>query len=177
MLVAAAIGLLLARQAWRVRPVSPPTPTVSSSAAADVHGATLVLRHQGQIRAEVHAGRVEVSRDLRFATFKDGPRATLYDRGRVALHVRADEFVVDRQTNNLKARGHLVLTSPQGFQLTAPEAVWVTAQQQLVFPAGIEVRAKDTVIQAARLVVDVGLQSLLLEGGVDITFRLAGGIP
>ena len=177
MLIAALAGLLVGRQVWYRRPVPPLPQVVRPPIAADARGATLVLRHQGQKQAEVYAGRVEVSRDLRFTTFKGGPRATLYDRERVALRVSADEIVLDRQSNDLRARGHLILTSPEGFRLTAPEVMWVAARQQLIFPSGVEVRTSDTVIQAARLVVDLGLQSLDLEGGVDITFRVAGGIP
>ena len=172
--VTIALGILTRRE-----DVVPPAPAVIAPAPAtiDLHGTTLVLRHQGQKQAEVRAGRVEVSGDLRYAAFQDIARAILYDRGKPALSVRANEIVLDRQTSDLRARGGLVLTAPHGYRLTAPEGVWVAARRQLIFSAGMTIRGPDSVIQARYLVVDVGLQSFVLEGSVDMTFRLSGGTP
>jgi lipopolysaccharide assembly outer membrane protein LptD (OstA) len=140
-----------------------------------VREATLVLRARGQRQAEVRAAHVEVSRDLRLATFRGVAQAALYDRDRVVLRVRAEEITLDRKSSDLRARGGLLLESPEGFQLVAPEGQWLAASRQLVFPSGIAVRGPHLKISARRLVADVALQSLVLDGAVDITFRVGGG--
>ena len=177
LVVTVAVCLLAGWYVWR-RPVLEQRPTVLSAPAAIGLGkAELVLRHKGEKQAEVLAERVEVSRDLQYATFKGIPRAILYDRGQASLRLRADEIVLNRQTNDLLVRGDIEISSPQGDQLRAPEARWVAARQRLVFQRGIWLKIAESEVRASRLVVDLGLQSLELEGRVDVTFRIKGGVP
>lgn len=181
----ALVALILARPPWP-QWTSAPAPSAASpqaaspatpSSAVQLRGTSLVLRQGGVKQAEVRADRVEVSRDLRYARFAGSARVTLYDHGAVALQARADEVVLDRQSNDLTARGHLVLQAPSGYRLSAPEALWSQATQRLTFPAGAEMRTPDAELRADRLVIDVGQVTFLLAGGVDVTFRVPAGIP
>lgn len=153
--------------ALRPSPIPAPPPL-----ALNIRGASLVVRRAGQKQAEVQAERVEVSRDLRFARFAGVARVTIYDHGRVVVRGAADEILLDRRTDDLRARGRVELTSPAGYRLTTAEVSWIAAEQRLVFPAGIAVQSRDSVIRAGRLVIDLGRQEFLLEGDVAVTFRL-----
>jgi len=187
-LLAAGLGGLLAfllvRPPWaeRMRTPAPAAslPVVSASPPAPalrLRGTSLVLRHRGVKQAEVRADAVEVSRDLRYARFTGAARLTLFDRGAVALRAAADEVVLDRQTNDLTARGNLVITAPSGYRLSAPKAIWSQATQQLTLPAGIEMRTPDAELRADRLVIAVREMTFLLAGAVDITFQVPAGVP
>ncbi len=137
----------------------------------------IVLRHQGAKVAEVHTAQVGVSHDSRYAVFKPKVTATLYDKEQVALRLlHADEIVLDRQTNDLVARGHIEITSSRGDRLVASEARLANAKQVLVFPQGVRMQVAGNDVRASRLTMDLGAQILQLEGGVDIVFRV-GGTP
>jgi LPS export ABC transporter protein LptC len=151
----------------------PPAPRISIG----LDDATLVLRHRGVRQAEIRAQHVTVSRDLRSARFTGITQATVYDRAGEALHVTAAEILLDRQTNDLRIRGPVVITSPRGYELTASDAQWHDARQQMVFPHGVQVRHGSQTLRAGRLVVDAGLTSFELSGGVDIVFRLEAAPP
>ncbi len=123
-------GILVGKQVRRDHPTPALQHAVPSPAAIGAAQTTLIVRHLGQKQAEVHAGRVEVSGDFRYATFKGVAFAAFYDRGAETLRVSADEIIYARQTNDLLARGHLILTSPEGYRLSAPEARWAAAPQR-----------------------------------------------
>ena len=148
----------------------PPAPEVS----VGLERADLILRHKGAAQAEIHAQRVLVSKDLRTARFIGIAEATVYDPDGEPLRVHAGEIVLDRQTSNLQIRGPVVVTSARGYRLEAPEAQWRHAGQLIVFPRGVVARHGSERLRAGRLVVDAGLTSFELSGGVEIDFRLEG---
>lgn len=176
--VVAAVLLVAAALAWRAGgapdpAVRAPAPRVSIA----LKEASIVLRQRGTRQAELRARRVSVSADLRTATFSEITQATVYDQAGNALHVRAAQIVLDRPTSDMRIRGPLVITSPRGIRLTAPEARWHHARQELIFPRGVQVRQGAQQLQAGRLVVDAALTRFELSGGVDIVFRLEGMRP
>ena len=154
-----------------------PTAAISPRAPAQLHGGNLVVRHQGRKQLEVRAARISVTPDLRYVTFAGITRVALYQEGAEALHLRAREATLDRQTNDLRVRGPLEITSAAGYQLRAPEAAWDAARRQLLFPGGVEMVVEGTIISASRLTVDLSGQILLFEGSVDIAFTVPGGGP
>lgn len=149
-----------------VRPAEPP--------AIGLRETNIVLRHKGVKQAEVQAEHVEVSRDLRYAVFRQIAQVVLYDKGRISLRLSSDDIILDRHTNDFVARGRVEITSPQGDRLVAPEAHWINAKQQMAFPKGVRMKLGDNEVEAPRLIVDTGLQIFDLEGGVDVTFHLRG---
>lgn len=136
-----------------------------------------MLRHQGEKQAEVTAERVEVSADARFAHFRGVSRATLYREGAPVLHLRAREIVLDRRTQDLTVRGDIEILSAQGDRMLAPEARWSAARHTLTFPRGVEVKIGRHRLRAARLVVDLAMETLQLEGDADVTFTLDDSLP
>ena len=162
--------------AWRVRPAALPTPSAEAppQVSLGLREGSIVLRHKGVKQAEIHARRVTVSADLSYARFTGITRATIYDGGEAALEVAAREIVMDRRTNDLEIHGPIVVTSPRGYRLTAPEARWRHALQQVVFPAGVHIMFRQEEIRAGSLVLDSGMRTFDLAGGVDIAFRLEG---
>lgn len=164
---------------WRSAPtpaLNPPAPAVPRISIG-LDDATLVLRQRGVRQAEIRAERVTVSRDLRTARFVGITQAMVYDRAGETLRISAAEILLDRQTNDLRIRGPVVITSPRGYELTASDAEWHDARQQMIFPRGVQVRYRDQTLRAGRLVVDAGLTSFELSGGVDIAFRLEAPPP
>lgn len=163
---------------WRWRSAPAPAPVSSPpEVSVGLREGSIVLRHKGTKQAEIRAAQVLVSADLRSARFIDITRAILFDQGVEALRVTAREIRMNRVTNDLQIRGPVVLTSSRGYRLTAPEAQWFQERQQVVFPRGAQVHYGGQEIRAGRLVVDVGLETFDLSGGVDIVFQLQGIRP
>jgi lipopolysaccharide assembly outer membrane protein LptD (OstA) len=115
---------------------------------------------------------VEVSADARFTRFRGISQATLYRDGTPALRLRAREIVLDRRTEDLTALGDIEIVSEQGDRMLASEARWSAAQRTLTFPRGVEIRIGRHRVRADRLVVDLALEVLELEGDVDVTFTV-----
>lgn len=184
-LIASAVGW----RTWAVRlPPSPPAPQASHDGASvpqtavpqvsvGLQGASIVLRHRGVRQAEIRAGSVTVSSDLRTARFVGITRALVYDQAGEPLQVTAGGIVLDRETSNFQIQGPVTITSPRGYRLTASAAEWHHARQQVVFPRGVHVSYRGQELQAGRLVVDAGLTTFDLSGGVDIVFRIEGMRP
>lgn len=167
LLVAAGVGGWLAR-----RPIHFPAPKSIQGPAISLQSGSIVLRHKGEKVAEIGASSVKVSRDLRFATLRGIGYAVFYRERQVALRVNADEIILDRQTGDVAARGHLEMTSPQGWRLWSTEARWVQADSRLVLSRGVRLRVGRNEVRALRLFVNTAAQTLEMEGGVDVTFDL-----
>lgn len=163
---------------WQARPAPLPAPSEQPVAAPSpqqlslrLREGSIVLRHKGLKQAEIQARRVTVSADLSSAQFTDITHARIYDAGDVALDVSAREIVMDRRTNDLQIHGPVIVTSPLGYRLTAPEARWHHALQQVIFPSGVHISLRNEEITAGSLVLDSGMRTFALSSGVDITFR------
>ena len=148
-----------------------PKPSVS------LQEARIVLRERGEKLAEVRAAQVDVSPDARYAIFTGGPTGDVYDHGRAVLRLRADEIVLDRQTQDLSARGHIEITSSQGDRVVGSAARWDNATQRLVFSGGVWVALGGNDAHASRVTVDAALQTIDLEDGVDVRFLLGRPSP
>lgn len=143
---------------------------------ARLHEARIVLRDRGEKRAEVHAARVDVSPDARYAIFTGGSTGDVYERGRVMLRLHADEIVLDRETNGLSARGHVEITSSQSDRVVGSEARWDNGSHRLELSGGVSITFGRGEAQASRLTIDTGLQTFDLTGSVDVHF-FQGGSP
>lgn len=143
---------------------------LSKSPPISLHEAQIILRQRGEKLAALYAAQVDVSPDARYAIFKGGAAGDLYDNGRVSLRLHAGEIVLDRQTNDLLVHGPLEITSSQGDRLRGEGARWDNATQRLVLSKDVWITMGSTQAHASRLTVDTSLQTLDLEGGVDVRF-------
>lgn len=150
---------------------------LSHPPSVSLQGARIVLRERGEKLADVYAAQVDVSPDTRYATFTGGPTGDFFDNGRLALRLHADEIVLDRQTHDLSARGHIAITFSQGDRVVGSEARWDNVTQRLVLSGGVQIALGHSEAHAARLTVDAGLQTFDLEGRVDVRFLLGRPSP
>jgi lipopolysaccharide export system protein LptC len=148
-----------------------------SPTAIDLKQATIVLRHEGQTQAELRADRVEVSRDLRYATFVGNPTVVVLDQGQGTWQVGGHEIILDRQTSDVTVLGPVELASVRGGRLKAGQVRWLQAAQQLVFDQGVTMTWDGQKLLADRLTITVGQQALEFSSRVDIAFRLEGRRP
>jgi LPS export ABC transporter protein LptC len=145
--------------------------------ALSLHQASIVVRHQGERQAEVRAERVEVSRDLRYATFSGIPTITVFSQEHEAFYVRGSRIVLDRQTGDVAVQGPVEVASTQGERLVAGTARWTSAAEQLVFEQHVTMATSDQELVAEQLAIDVRQQTMDFSGAVDVAFRLKGVRP
>jgi LPS export ABC transporter protein LptC len=143
-------------------------------AAIGLHQASIVVRHQGERQAEVHAERVTVSRDLRYATFSGAPRIIAFSQGREVFRVRGSRIVLDRQTGDVSVQGPVEVVSARGERLMAGTGRWIDATQRLVFEQHVTMEVGDQEVVAEQLTIDVRQWTLDFSGAVDVAFRLKG---
>lgn len=140
--------------------------------SVSLQAARIVVRERGEKLAEISAAQVDVSPDARYAVFTGGPTGDVYDRGRVGLRLRADEIVLDRETQDFSAQGRVEITSGRGDRVVGSAARWDNVTHRLVLSGGVTVTAGGTDASAPRVTVDAGLQTVDLEDGVDVRFLL-----
>jgi LPS export ABC transporter protein LptC len=158
---------------WSLRhPPQPDAQELTQFAAIGLHQASIVVRHEGERQAEVRAERVEVSRDLRYATFSGIPTITMFSQDREAFRVRGSRIVLDRQTGDVVVQGPVEVASMRGERLMAGAASWTNAAQQLVFEQHVTMTAGDQELIAEQLAIDVRQQTMDFSGAVDVAFRL-----
>jgi lipopolysaccharide export system protein LptC len=176
--VAIAALLFAIAVGWSLRPLQQPgAQQPTQFLALGLHRASIVVRHQGERQAEVRAERVEVSRDLRYATFSGIPTITVFFQEREAFYVRGSRIVLDRQTGDVAVQGPVEVASMQGERLMAGTARWTSAEQQLIFEQRVTMATGDQELVAEQLAIDVRQQTMDFSGAVDVAFRLKGLSP
>jgi hypothetical protein len=153
----------------------PPSP--AAQPGMGLQSAEIVLRHEGQRVASVHADRVALSPDMRYAVLSPQVEGQVYEDGRVSLLVRCDEMVIDRETNDLVMRGRIEVRTSNGDQVAAPEARWDGRRQQLTFPGGLRLATRDSTVSARHASAPAGLRVLDLADDVVVTFPIKEPLP
>ena len=92
------------------------------------------------------------------------------------LRVRGTRIILDRQTSDVSVFGPVDVVTAQGGRLSAGEARWSNAAQQLVAQRVVMAQG-DEELAAEQLTLDIATQVLDLSGGADVAFRLGGAKP
>ncbi|HEV2439579.1 MAG TPA: hypothetical protein VGX97_05915 [bacterium] len=127
--------------------------------------------------AAVRADRVSVSPDTRYAVLSPSVEGEVYRDGRVALRLRCDELVIDRETNDLIMRGQMEVTSAGGDRMAASGARWDAHAERLVFPDGLRLATRGGTVSARHASARADLHVLDLTDDVTVTFAIRGTQP
>lgn len=143
--------------------------------AVRLRHAAVILRAKGQPEAEVRARTVEVSRDLRTATFTEIERVLIYFRGKPFLRLDARRVVFDQVSHDLTLEG-VSAVSTRGERLRADSAAWDQQTGRITLAGNVAIAVDNAVLRGARVVVDTRAQVVEVDGGADVTVDL-GTLP
>ena len=157
---------------------APPPPTKPDPRRVSLTYENIVLTESDHITQgplwEIKAKRAEYSRDRKIAQIT-GLEGTFFDAGKKALRVKAPagEIRTDERTILLKG-GVQGLALERGMTLTADQIRW-TPEKKIVIAEGSVVLfdpKQQVEVTGKRMVGDIAIKSVTLEGGVTATSKL-----
>ncbi len=120
----------------------------------------IVISDSGVVRAIIHAGYFKVYASSRTTLLSDSMHVQFYDPdGTPTSLLTSREGAVDEVTNNLEARGSVVVTSESGTRLFTEELYWDQARELIHTPVFVRVISPKERLQGVGLESDQGLKN------------------
>jgi len=120
----------------------------------------IVLSDSGRVRAIIDAGYLRVFEANKKTLLSEGVRVRFYNKdGTPGSVLTSDEGAVDEQTNDLEARGNVVVTSTDRTVLTTEELYWDEVRQLIHTPAFVRIVSPKERLQGIGLESDQQLRN------------------
>lgn len=120
----------------------------------------IVISDSGVVRAIIHAGYFKVYASSRTTHLSDSVRVQFYDPdGTPTSLLTSREGAVDETTNNLEARGNVVVTSENGTRLFTEELYWDQRRQMIHTPVFVRIMSPKERLQGVGLESDQRLKN------------------
>lgn len=202
-LIAALLPVIIALVRWlREDDVNSAVTNSSVRPALEAIGAqSIIVRENGHKLWEFSADRITWSADHRTATATNLRRGVLFRAGKPFLTMSATRVVLNQESRNWQASGHLQANGPDGFSISTDRATWSQRRErltcpdavsaklrglqiqtrdvfyeaktgQLKCPQPVEVRSAQATIREGRdVVADIRARRVEFRSGVDITIK------
>lgn len=131
-----------------------------------VRGVTLAGWHKGKKEWEIVAENIEVSKDKRINYFKKIKRGTFFYQDKKSLYFKADSAIFYAYSKQLEIKGNIKLWNKEGVSLETEEINYVASKNQLIIPREVRIRMKENSLRADKMVGDIKMESLMLEGNI-----------
>lgn len=150
-------------------PLSPKQPPTIMLAMEDAY---LVGLGGGGKQWSVRADRVEISQNRSSTTISRITDGRIYDKGKVALKVRAGRAAYDIYSRNLLLSGGIGIEGPEGQRVRAEGATWNSYSSVLRSNGQVSFESKQSRATADSLTVDLRKQQMDL---LNIRMRINAG--
>jgi len=128
-------GLLMVQMGCSGEEETPPTTPATKREYPDQESweSTIIITRDGRKVAEVWAGYIAYYKKKQQTLLKDSIHVVFYDRqGHHSSVLTAREGIVYHRTNNLLARGSVVVVSDSGIVLQTEELRWDNRRQKII---------------------------------------------
>ena len=120
----------------------------------------IVISDSGVVRAVIHSGYFKVYEASRTTYLSDSVRVQFYDLdGSPTSLLTSREAAVDETTNDLEARGNVVVTSVNGTRLYTEELYWDQKRQLIHTPAFVRIISPEERLQGVGMESDQKLKN------------------
>jgi len=145
---------------------------VVNEAPVKIEEGTVVGMKAGEKEWEIEADKISLAEDRKMTIFEEIKKAVIFKDNEPLLYVQLNKCIADMGSKNMKLEGEVVIETKEGDILKGDKFLWGSEGETLVSLAPVELTVKENNITADRLISDVELNKLELQGNVKVTFKI-----
>jgi len=145
---------------------------VVDEAPVKIEEGTVVGVKAGEKEWEIEADKISLAKDRKRTIFEEIKKAVIFKDNEPYLNIRLNKCIADMGSKSMELVGDVVIETKEGDILKGERFYWDSEEETLASLEPVELTVKENNITADRLVSDVELSKLELQGNVKVTFKI-----
>jgi LPS export ABC transporter protein LptC len=141
-----------------------------NEAPVKIEKGTVVGMKAGEKEWEIEADIISLAEDRKKTIFEDIKKAVIFKDNEPYLNIKLNKCIADMGSKSMELVGDVVIETKEGDILKGDRFYWDSEEETLASLEPVELIVKENNITADRLVSDVELNKLELQGNVKVTF-------
>ena len=143
------------------------------SPAQESWESTIVVSKGGRRVAKIWAGYIAVYTNKNETFLKDSLHVDFYDHtGKHKSVLTSREGVVDNNTENLKAIGHVIVVSDSGIVLETEELIWDNQKQKIISELPVKFTTETDTVTGSSFISEPDLSNYEIRGARGYSKRM-----
>ncbi len=139
-------------------------------APVKIEQGTVIGMKAGEKEWEIEADKITLAEDRKKTTFEKITKMVFFKDNEPYLNVQLNKCIADMGSKSIKLVGDVVIETKEGDILRGERFFWNSEEETLTSLEPVELKVKGNNITADRLISDVELNKLELQGNVKVTF-------
>ena len=139
-------------------------------APVKIEQGTVIGMKAGEKEWEIEADKISLAEDRKKTTFEKITKMVFFKDNEPYLNVQLNKCIADMGSKSIKLVGDVVIETKEGDILRGDIFFWNSEEETLISLEPVELKVKGNNITADRLISDVELNKLELQGNVKVTF-------
>ena len=139
-------------------------------APVKIEQGTVIGMKAGEKEWEIEADKITLAEDRKKTTFEKITKMVFFKDNEPYLNVQLNKCIADMGSKSIKLVGDVVIETKEGDILRGDRFFWNSEEEILTSLEPVELKVKGNNITADRLISDVELNKLELQGNVKVTF-------
>lgn len=145
---------------------------VINEAPVKIEQGTVIGMKAGEKEWEIEADKISLAEDRKKTTFEKITKMVFFKDNEPYLNVQLNKGIADMGNKSIKLVGDVVIETKEGDILKGERFYWDSEKETLSSLEPVELTVKENNITADRLISDVELNKLELQGNVKVTFKI-----
>lgn len=145
---------------------------VINEAPVKIEQGTVTGMKDGEKEWEIEADKISLAEDRKKTTFENIAKMVFFKDNEPYLNVQLNKGIADMGNKSIKLVGDVVIETKEGDILKGEMFYWDSEKETLSSLEPVELTVKENNITADRLISDVELNKLKLQGNVKVTFKI-----
>jgi len=143
-----------------------------NEAPVKIEQGTVVGMKAGEKEWEIEADKISLAEDRKRTIFEKIKKAVIFKDNEPYLNIRLNKCIADMGSKSMELVGEVIIETKEGDILKGERFYWDSEEETLASLEPVELIVKENNITADRLVSDVELSKLELQGNVKVTFKI-----
>ena len=143
-----------------------------NEAPVKIEKGTVVGMKAGEKEWEIEADIISLAEDRNRTIFEKIKKAVIFKDNEPYLNIQLNKCIADMGSKSMELVGDVVIETKEGDILKGDRFYWDSEEETLASLEPVELIVKENNITADRLISDVELNKLELQGNVNVTFKI-----
>jgi len=143
-----------------------------NEAPVKIEQGTVVGMKAGEKEWEIEADKISLAEDRKRTIFEKIKKAVIFKDNEPYLNIRLNKCIADMGSKSMELVGEVIIETKEGDILKGERFYWDSEEETLASLEPVELIVKENNITADRLVSDVELSKLELQGNIKVTFKI-----
>jgi len=141
-----------------------------NEAPVKIEKGTVVGMKAGEKEWEIEADKISLAEDRKKTIFEKIKKAVIFKDNEPHLNIQLNKCIADMGSKSMELVGDVIIETEEGDILKGERFYWDSEKETLASLEPVELTVKENNITADRLISDVELNKLELQGNVKVTF-------